>query len=310
MTAAHNLDGAMGVLDDNIIVRPDPATQPAFGPKAQCASYPFTRNQQFWVRLDELYAVGGPLDTMVLFKRSDINGPAVANGRGDLDGFTVEVGVMVRVRNGKITEWLDAPLSRIGGLVNSTTGALSSPPAGQNVPEACAKYPVAGAPPVPRTRPAGAYLTYGTAKPERYWNVEETQGAVAVRNWFAAWQAGDALLLGGVVDPNVVYRTAGSNDFVKGRANLLRGVCGLIGGQRRLTELYPIGADFDTLLLAETVTAQGTRYASLFRVQKNLVTEWIDTAVEGPAPAAANANSTGCQAVNAALPAPAPAPAQ
>jgi hypothetical protein len=35
-TAAHDLDGAMSVLDNNIIVRPVPARQPAYGPVAQC----------------------------------------------------------------------------------------------------------------------------------------------------------------------------------------------------------------------------------------------------------------------------------
>ncbi len=303
-TAAQNLDGAMSVLDNNMIVRPDPARQPAYGPVPQCASYPFTRDNSF-VRIDEVYAVGGPADTMVLFKRADINGPAVPpGGRGAaFGGFTVQVGVMVRVSNGRITEWLDAPINRIGGLVNSTEGGLTQPPAGANVPEACRKYPVAGQAPVPaRPRPAGRPLPYGTAKQERYWNVEETQAAQAVRAWFAARQAGDPLLLGAVVDQNVVFRTNAAAPFVKGRAALLRAVCGIFGGQQRLTELYPIGSDFDTLVLTESINGQGTRTASLFRVQKSLITEWVDVVVEAAGPAAAaNPNSAACQAVNAAL---------
>jgi hypothetical protein len=102
-TAAHDLDGAMSVLDNNIIVRPDPARQPAYGPVAQCSSYPFTRDNSI-VRLDELYVVGGPTDTMVLFKRADNNAnaaPPGARGAG-FGGFTVQVGVMVRVSNGRI----------------------------------------------------------------------------------------------------------------------------------------------------------------------------------------------------------------
>jgi hypothetical protein len=309
-TAAHDLDGAMSVLDNNIIVRPDPARQPAYGPVAQCSSYPFTRDNSV-VRLDEVYVVGGPLDTMVLFKRADINSPAVPpGGRGAaFGGFTVQVAVMVRVSNGRITEWLDAPINRIGGLVNSTEGALTQPPAGTNVAEACKKYPVAGLAPVTRTRPAGQVLTYGTAKQERYWNVEETQAAQAVRAWFAARQAGDALLLGAFVDQNVVFRTNAAAPFVKGRAGLLRAVCGIFGGQQRLTELYPIGSDFDTLVLTESVNSQGTRTASLFRVQKSLITEWMDVVVESAGPAAAaNPNSAACQAVNTALAPPAGAP--
>lgn len=308
-TAAHNLDGTMSVLDDNLIVRPDPARQPAHGPAALCASYPFPRDNSI-VRLDEVFVVGGPQDTMVLFHRADINSnaaPPGARGAG-FGGFTVQVGVMVRVSNGKITEWLDAPLQRIGGLVNSTEGGLMQAPGGANVPDACKKYPVAGmvaaqvqtpAPP----RAAGQTLPYGTAKQERYWNVEEAQAAQAVRGWFAARQAGDALLLGAFVDQNVVFRTNPAAPFAKGRAALLRAVCGTLGGQQRLTKLFPIGADFDTLVLTESVNSQGTRTASLFRVQKSLITEWVDTVVEAKGPAAAaNASAPACQAVNAALP--------
>jgi hypothetical protein len=303
-TAAHDLDGAMSVLDNNIIVRPDPARQPAYGPVAQCSSYPFTRDNSI-VRLDELYVVGGPTDTMVLFKRADNNAnaaPPGARGAG-FGGFTVQVGVMVRVSNGRITEWLDAPLNRIGGLVNSTEGGLTQPPAGTNVADACKKYPVAGqAPAQAQARPAGQTLSYGTAKPERYWNVEEMQAAQAVRAWFAARQAGDPLLLGAFVDQNVVFRPNAVAPFAKGRAALLRAVCGTVGGQQRLTKLFPIGSDFDTLVLTESVNGQGTRTASLFRVQKSLITEWLDVVVEAKGPAAAaNPSSAACQEVNAAL---------
>jgi ketosteroid isomerase-like protein len=295
----------MAMLDDNIISRPDPARQMAYGPAAQCASYPFTRMANSFVRLEEMYAVGGPLDTLVLFKRADLNGPA--GGRGGFGGFNVDVAVLVRVRNGRITEWLDAPINRIGGLVTAAE-PLAQPPGGATVPDACKKYSVAGRAPAPaqtpaQSRQAGQILTYGTAKPERYWNVEETQAAQAVRAWFAARQAGDPLLLGAFVDQNVVFRAdEGAAKLVKGRAALLRAVCGTFGGQQRLTQLYPIGSDFDTLVLTESINSQGTRTASFFRVQKNLITEWMDVVVEAAGPAAAaNPNSTACQAVNTAL---------
>lgn len=302
-SAAHDLDGAMSVLDSNLIVRPDPARQPAYGPVALCSSYPFPRDNSI-VRLDEVYVVGGPLDTMVLFKRADINGPAAPpGGRGaGFGGFTVQVAVMVRVSNGRITEWLDAPINRIGGLVNSSEGGLSQAPAGTNVPEACKKYPIAGQAPAAQTRPAGQILPYGTAKQERYWNVEEMQAAQAVRAWFAAREAGDPLLLGAFVDQNVVFRTSPAAQFAKGRSNLLRAVCGTLGGQQRPTKLFPIGSDFDSLVLTESVNSQGTRTASLFRVQKSLITEWMDVVVEAQGPAAAaNPGSAACQAVNTAL---------
>ena len=49
---------------------------------------------------------------------------------------------------------------------------------------------------------------------------------------------------------------------------------------------------------------------SFFRVQNGLITEWMDTQIEGAAPAAAaNQNSAACQTVNTTLAAFAPAPA-
>ena len=62
-------------------------------------------------------------------------------------------------------------------------------------------------------------------------------------------------------------------------------------------------------MLTESVNSQGTRTASLFRVQKNLITEWMDVVVEAAGPAAApNPNSAACQAVNTALAPPPGAP--
>ena len=300
-TAAHNLDGAMAVLDDKILVRPDPARQMAVGPVAQCSSYPFTRIPALFVRLDEVYAVGGPLDSMVMFKRSDINGPA--GPRGGFTGFTVQVAVMVRVGNGRITEWLDAPINRVGGLV--TDGPLGQPPGGANVAEACRKYPLpraaASAPLVP-AGPSAQMPTYATSKPEQFWNAEEIQAAQAVRSWFGSWQAGDPLLLGAFLDQNVVFRANAAAPLVKGRADMLRAVCGSIGGPRRLVELYPLGSDFDTMVLTESVTANGARIASMFRVQHNLITEWLDVVVEAPNGApAANPSAPACQVLNSAL---------
>jgi hypothetical protein len=79
-------------------------------------------------------------------------------------------------------------------------------------------------------------------------------------------------------------------------------MCGSIGGQQRLTRLFPIGSDFDSMVLTESVNSQGTRTASMFRVQKSLITEWMDVVVEAKGPAAAaNPGSAACQAVNTAL---------
>ena len=49
-------------------------------------------------------------------------------------------------------------------------------------------------------------LTYGTSKPEFWFNPFEASAALAVRGWFAAWKAGDPLLLGAFVDQQVIFR--------------------------------------------------------------------------------------------------------
>ena len=59
----------------NIIVRPDPARQPAYGPIAQCSSYPFPRDNSI-VKIDEMYAVGGPTD-----RRSSVTSPPSSGDR-------------------------------------------------------------------------------------------------------------------------------------------------------------------------------------------------------------------------------------
>ena len=56
------------------------------------------------------------------------------------------------------------------------------------------------------------------------------------------------------------------------------------------------------LVLTESFNSQGTRTASFFRVQKNLITEWQDVVVEAAVPPpATNSNAAACQTVNTAL---------
>lgn len=306
-TAEHDLPAAMIVINDDIMVRPDPARQMAYGAAAQCASYPFTRMVNSFVRLDELYVVGGPLDSLVLHKRVDINGPASpGGGGGGFGGFPVEVAALARVSNGQITEWLDAPTVRIGGLV--TNPVLGQPPAGTNITEACMPYLEGTGGPPEATPVLPEFLTFGTAQPERYWNVEEIQAAQTIRAWFGAWQAGDPVLLGNFADPEVVFRTKADMDIVKGRDALLPAICGTVGDQR-LTELFLIGGDFDTLALTESIGNDGTRTASLFRVQNSLVTEWLSVVVEAGTGPAVAADPAACEAVDAALAAAAAAAA-
>ena len=156
--------------------------------------------------------------------------------------------------------------------------------------------------------------TYGTNKPEFWFNPFEESAARAVRGWFAAWKAGDPLLLASFVDRNVIFRATSSADLGRGRDDLLKLVCGYIGDRLNLTSLFVIGGDFDTGVITkwDKVDAGGkrTRMGSFFRVQNGLITEWMNTQLEGTAPAAAaNQNAPACQTVNTTLAAFAPAPA-
>lgn len=76
-----------------------------------------------------MYAVGGPSETLVLIKRTDINNPAGAGREGALDGYQVSLHVFARVKNGKITERYDAPLNKVSGAAVRGVGALPSLPA-------------------------------------------------------------------------------------------------------------------------------------------------------------------------------------
>jgi hypothetical protein len=155
-------------------------------------------------------------------------------------------------------------------------------------------------------------VSYGTTKLESRFNVEETAAAQAVRGWFAAWQAGNPKLLGAFVDRNAIFRASPTGDVVNGRDALLRAACSTMGGPLDLIDIYAIGADFETTVIARwnKIGTSGavTRMGSFFRVQNGLITEWMDSPVDGT-PAAANPNSAACQTVTATLATFAPLPA-
>jgi hypothetical protein len=271
----------------------------------------------------------------VIIKRTDINSPANGGREGGLNGYQVSLVVLARVRNGKITEWYDAPLNKVSGAAVRGAGALppalaqpaqpappgqpAQPPQAPNVPAVCMPYPEGNSGTSASAAPAPAPAlpqvpTYGTSKPEFWFNPFETSAAQAVRGWFAASKAGDPLLLGAFVDRNVIFRPNSAAELGRGRDDLLKLVCGSIGGRLNLAGLFVIGGDFDAGVITrwDKVDAGGrrTRMGSFFRVQNGLIVEWMDTTLDpvGPA-AAANQNSEACQAVNAALAPPAAAPA-
>jgi hypothetical protein len=166
--------------------------------------------------------------------------------------------------------------------------------------------PVAPARAQGQARTQAPPLTWGTSKPEFWYNDEEESAARAVRAWFAAWEAGNPLLLGAFVDQNVIFRGTSADDLGHGRDKLLRMVCGYIGGRLNLTGLFVVGGNYDTGVITswDKYDAAGnrTRMGSFFRVHKGLITEWMDTQVDAGGPATApSQNSAACQAVNAAL---------
>ena len=149
-TASHDLAAHMALIDDNIVFRPDPISPLFRGARAYCGSYGFVWSTTSVIKLDELYVVGGPSETLVLIKRTDINNAAGAGRGSAMDGYQVPLHVFARVRNGKITEWYDAPLNKVSGAAVRGVGALpplaQPPQAGQpapppNVPAACMSYP-------------------------------------------------------------------------------------------------------------------------------------------------------------------------
>ena len=150
-TASHDLAAHMALIDDNIVFRPDPISPLFRGARAYCGSYGFVWNLTSVIKLDELYVVGGPSETLVLIKRTDINNPVGAGRGGAMDGYQVPLHVFARVRNGKITEWYDAPLNKVSAAGLRGGGALAAqpaqpaqsaqPPTPPNVPAACMSYP-------------------------------------------------------------------------------------------------------------------------------------------------------------------------
>jgi len=319
-TNSHDLAGHMALIDADVVFRPDPISPLFRGARAYCGSYGFVRSSTSVIKMDELYVVGGPSDTLVMIKRTDINSPAGIGREGALNGYQVSLFVLARVKNGKITEWYDAPLNRVSAAALRGAGALppalaqpAQPPTAPNVPAVCMSYPegnsgtTASAPAQPAApAPVSQVLSYGTSKPEFWFNPFEESAARAVRGWFASWKAGDPLLLASFVDRNVIFRATSSAGLGHGRDDLLKLVCGSIGDRLNLTGLFVIGGDFDTGVITrwDKVDAGGkrTRMGSFFRVQNGLIVEWMNTALD-PAPptAAANQNSEACQAVNAAL---------
>jgi ketosteroid isomerase-like protein len=139
----HDIARHMALIDDDVVYRGDPTAALSHGARGYCASFGFVRNTISLLKIDELYVVGGPSETLVLLKRTDMDFPA-ADGAA-LGGYPVPLAVFLRVKNGKITEWYDAPVNKVSAAALRSAGALPaflrSPGRSRNIPDICMKYP-------------------------------------------------------------------------------------------------------------------------------------------------------------------------
>lgn len=310
-TNDHDTPAHMALIGDNVAFRADPLEPLRRGAQGYCSAFGFVGSEA-WFGLDELYLVGGPQDTLVLMARTDINAPDT--GGGGLGGYPVPLAVLLRVQNGQLVEWYDMPINRV------SIGALPFDIAlgGElNIPERCQPYPASGDDPAPSEATAVTVepaITYGTNQPEYWMNPFERAALQTVRAFFAARKAGDPLLLGAFVAPDATFRPDPADELGEGREGFLREICGYIGGDLDLNDLYVVGGDYDTAVLAgwDAYDADGnvSRMGTFFRVNADgLIIEWMDSAVDGPAPSeSADPNSEACQTVEVAL-TPPPAPA-
>ena len=237
------------------------------------------------------------------------------------------VATFARVRNGKLVEWLDAPINRIGGL---TALGGNTRPISIAVQPFCQKYPTSpyqrtgtdkgpqfrmpGPTPQPVLPTLNAGLTtYGTVKVESRMSADEQSTLQTIRASFAARKANDPLLLAAFTDKNAVFRaTSDAHSITNGRDALLKAVCATMNGSVDLTDVYVVGSDFDSDGIAQwtrtDAAGNSVPMGSFFRVQKGLVTEWMDAQLGGT-PVATDPNSAACQKVDSAIASFAPLPA-
>ncbi len=321
-TERKDIADQMTIVDDEIVYRADPSETLGHGARGFCSSYNFTYDIS-WERFDELYVVAGPSQALVLIKRADMNfGAGVPN----VGGEPVAVATFARVSNGKLVEWLDSPIRWVGGptVVRGNTRPISI-----TVQPFCQQYPTSPYQrtgtdkgpqfrlPGPTPQPvlptlAAGLTTYGTVKVESRMSADEQSTLQTIRAWFAARKANDPLLLAAFTDKNAVFRaTSDAHSITNGRDALLKAVCATMTGSLDLTDVYVVGADFDSAGIAQWTwtDAAGNRVpmGSFFRVQKGLVTEWMDAQLGGT-PVATDPNSAACQKVNSTITSFAPLP--
>jgi hypothetical protein len=307
-TINHNdTAGHMALISPNIVFRGDPSEVLRVGSDHYCSQIvglgPEAKGGSF--ALEELYVVdAGRSGTAVLMRRQDINGPV--GTKGFFGGYPVPVASWLRIQNGKVIEWYDAPTNNVQEM-NSHLPVIGldapvAPYCTSFAPGSSSENATVSSSAAPPAHSLD-YL-YGTQKPEYFFNPFEESAAQAVRAFFTAWQPGDVLPLGAFVTQNVIFRVdPTATQLSHGRKNLLKQLCGSMGGTRKLRDLFVVGGDYDSSVLArwDQPATRGniTHGASFFRVQKGVIVEWFDMPNSGVA-AAAN-DSASCHAVDAAL---------
>jgi limonene-1,2-epoxide hydrolase len=122
------------LMADNLVFRADVSEQLQYGRDGFERIARGVMNGWCDMELEEVFVVGGDTDTVVLAKRIDYfsGNPPRGRGPGGLTGMAIPVAIMFRVKNGKITEWLDAPLIPVGPGAPPMPGARGrgGPPPG------------------------------------------------------------------------------------------------------------------------------------------------------------------------------------
>jgi limonene-1,2-epoxide hydrolase len=201
--------------------------------------------------IDEVYVTGAEWDTNLMIKRSDTLSAAAGAG---FAGRTVTVAAFFRVKNRRITEWLDAP------VVNPAANA--------------------------RPRPADAPVTI---KPPSSYNQQEREAVEVVRGWLNAWTAYDLNKLMSYMAEDSIYRgdpseslgrRAGFQSMAQG---VMNGWCGM-----DLEEIFVIGGERDTMVLSKRIDyfpgdsgfgalrGMAIPVAVMFRIRGGKIVEYLD----------------------------------
>jgi uncharacterized protein (TIGR02246 family) len=117
--SAHDVQKMADYMSDDCVFRGDPSQKLQTGRAAFMAEISRFIQIVDSMKIDELFVTGTEWNTAVLIKRSDT---IRANSGSRAAGRTVPFAAFFRVKNKKITEWLDTP------IVSLPAASASAPP--------------------------------------------------------------------------------------------------------------------------------------------------------------------------------------